>query len=129
MLSEDAKEQIRTAYFRLVEEKSLSPRRGQRQMVAEIAKCLSRIDDPDNELTPHCVIEAGTGTGKTIAYTVAAVPVARALNKSLVISTATIALQEQLVLKDLPDIRSPQRPGIRLRPGQGPQALPVPVPA
>ena len=106
MLSEDAKEQIRTAYFRLVEEKSLSPRRGQRQMVAEIAKCLSRIDDPDNELTPHCVIEAGTGTGKTIAYTVAAVPVARALNKSLVISTATIALQEQLVLKDLPDIRS-----------------------
>ena len=61
--------------------------------------------DSEEELTPHCVIEAGTGTGKTIAYTLAAIPVAQALGKSLVISTATIALQEQLVLKDLPDIR------------------------
>ena len=47
----------------------------------------------------------GTGTGKTIAYAVAAIPVARALNKRLVVATATIALQEQFVNKDLPDIR------------------------
>ncbi|MGL4566199.1 MAG: ATP-dependent DNA helicase DinG, partial [Halioglobus sp.] len=52
-----------------------------------------------------CVIEAGTGTGKTIAYAVAAIPVARALNKRLVVATATIALQEQFVNKDLPDIK------------------------
>jgi len=105
LLAEETKEQIREAYSRLVEQKSLSPRWGQRQMIAEIANTLSRIGVEDAELEPHAVIEAGTGTGKTIAYALAAIPVARALNKSLVISTATIALQEQLVLKDLPDIR------------------------
>ena len=105
LLTEDTKQHIRDAYFRLVEAKGLNARWGQRQMIAEIANTLARIDEPDAELAPHCVIEAGTGTGKTIAYAVAAIPVAQALGKSLVISTATIALQEQLVLKDLPDIR------------------------
>jgi ATP-dependent DNA helicase DinG len=105
LLTEATKQHIRDAYFRLVEEKGLNPRWGQRQMIAEIAKTLARIDEPDGELAPHCVIEAGTGTGKTIAYAVAAIPVAQALGKSLIISTATIALQEQLVIKDLPDIR------------------------
>jgi ATP-dependent DNA helicase DinG len=105
LLAEDTKQKIRDAYFRLIEEKSLNPRWGQRQMIAEIANTLARIDSTDTEHSPHCVIEAGTGTGKTIAYAVAAIPVAQALNKTLVISTATIALQEQLVHKDLPDIR------------------------
>ncbi|MGI9322713.1 MAG: ATP-dependent DNA helicase DinG, partial [Pseudomonadales bacterium] len=49
-------------------------------------------------------VEAGTGTGKTIAYTLAAIPVARAYKKTIVIATATIALQEQIVYQDLPDI-------------------------
>jgi len=105
VLTEVTKQRIRDAYFRLVEQKSLSPRWGQRQMIAEIANTLARIGDDSADFAPHCVIEAGTGTGKTIAYAVAAIPVAQALEKSLIISTATIALQEQLVLKDLPDIR------------------------
>ncbi len=105
LLDELTKQQIRDAYFRLVEEQSLSPRWGQRQMIAEIANALARIDEADNPAAPVCVIEAGTGTGKTIAYAVAAIPVAQALGKKLVVSTATIALQEQLVNKDLPDIR------------------------
>ncbi|HEY7775925.1 MAG TPA: ATP-dependent DNA helicase DinG, partial [Kineobactrum sp.] len=50
-------------------------------------------------------IEAGTGTGKTIAYAVTAIPLAQALGKRLVVATATVALQEQFVNKDLPDIR------------------------
>jgi len=105
LLSEETKQHIRDAYARLMEEKSLNPRWGQRQMIAEIANTLARIESADAEHSPHCVIEAGTGTGKTIAYAVAAIPVAQTLNKKLIISTATIALQEQLVHKDLPDIR------------------------
>ena len=105
MLSEESKEEIRKAYTGLIEGKRLSPRWGQRQMIAEIANTLARMEDDDPEATPQVAIEAGTGTGKTIAYTVAAIPLARAMGKTLVISTATIALQEQLVLKDLPDIR------------------------
>ncbi len=108
MLSEDLKDTIREAYSALVESKSLTPRWGQRQMIAEIANTLSRIPPPGVErggLPAVCVIEAGTGTGKTIAYAVAAIPMAKALGKRLVVATATIALQEQFVNKDLPDIR------------------------
>ncbi len=108
MLSEDLKGSIREAYGAIVERKSLTPRWGQRQMIAEIANTLSRIPLPGEtgENVPAvCVIEAGTGTGKTIAYAVAAIPMAQALGKRLVVATATIALQEQFVNKDLPDIR------------------------
>jgi ATP-dependent DNA helicase DinG len=105
LLDDLTKQQIRDAYFRLIEEKSLSPRWGQRQMVAEVANALARMDDPAAPGPAVCVVEAGTGTGKTIAYAVAAIPVALALGKKLVVSTATIALQEQFVNKDLPDIR------------------------
>ena len=69
-------------------------------MIAEVANTLG-----DAERSPFLAIEAGTGTGKTIAYTIAALPVAKAQSKTLVIATATIALQEQLILKDLPEIK------------------------
>lgn len=108
MLSEDIKNKIREAYNAIVESKSLTPRWGQRQMIAEIANTLSRISHPGSDMSDEpavCVIEAGTGTGKTIAYAVAAIPMAQALDKRLVVATATIALQEQFVNKDLPDIR------------------------
>lgn len=108
MLSEDIKSKIREAYNAIVESKSLTPRWGQRQMIAEIANTLSRISASGADASDQpavCVIEAGTGTGKTIAYAVAAIPMAQALQKRLVVATATIALQEQFVNKDLPDIR------------------------
>ncbi len=108
MLSEELKGSIRDAYNAIVESKSLTPRWGQRQMIAEIANTLSRIPTVEGEERGPpavCVIEAGTGTGKTIAYAVAAIPMAQALGKRLVVATATIALQEQFINKDLPDIR------------------------
>ncbi len=108
MLSEPLKDTIREAYSALVQSKSLTPRWGQRQMIAEIANTLSRIPQSGaggSDLPAVCVIEAGTGTGKTIAYAVAAIPMAKSLGKRLVVATATIALQEQFVNKDLPDIR------------------------
>jgi ATP-dependent DNA helicase DinG len=69
-------------------------------MIAEVANALA---DPDAE-TPIAVVEAGTGTGKTIAYLVAALPIARARAKKLVVASATVALQEQLLFRDLPDV-------------------------
>ena len=100
MLNEDLKAAIRDAYSAIIEGKSLTPRWGQRQMIAEIANTLARIPAPGQApcgLPAVCVIEAGTGTGKTIAYAVSAIPIARALNKRLVVATATIALQEQFL--------------------------------
>jgi len=108
LLTEELKGRIRDAYAALMESKSLIPRWGQRQMIAEIANTLGRIPGPGQHPSPEpavCVIEAGTGTGKTIAYAVTAIPMAQALGKRLVVATATIALQEQFVNKDLPDIK------------------------
>ena len=102
MLTDAIKETIQSAYTSLLDSKELKARYGQRLMIAEVARTLTAKNDQQD--TPVCVVEAGTGTGKTIAYTVAAVPVAQALEKTLVISTATVALQEQIIYKDLPDI-------------------------
>lgn len=74
-------------------------------MIADIARTLGNIDKDNHEQPFVCTLEAGTGTGKTIAYVIAALPIAKEQNKKLIISTATIALQEQILLKDLPDIQ------------------------
>ena len=48
---------------------------------------------------------AGTGTGKTIAYALATIPIAKQLKKKIVVATGTVALQEQIIYQDLPAIR------------------------
>ena len=65
-------------------------RRGQLQMAEEVAKAL--------EQRRHLIVEAGTGTGKTLAYLL---PVIRS-GKRVIISTGTKTLQEQLFYKDVP---------------------------
>jgi ATP-dependent DNA helicase DinG len=50
----------------------------------------------------HLVVEAGTGTGKTLAYLVPAVAAATARGGRVVVSTGTKNLQEQLMGKDIP---------------------------
>lgn len=104
MLADEVKSIIQSAYRQLLESRELTPRYGQRLMIAEIAKTLSTLTDKDAP-PPICVVEAGTGTGKTLAYVLAVLPLARALNFKVVIATATVALQEQVMLKDLPEIQ------------------------
>ncbi|WP_417500505.1 ATP-dependent DNA helicase DinG [Marinobacter sp.] len=107
-LTEDIKQQIQQSYREVLAGKGVRARYGQRLMIAEIAKYMGEITENDGQRTSPpaaCVVEAGTGTGKTLAYLIAAIPVARALGKTLVISTATVALQDQIVLKDLPDLK------------------------
>lgn len=50
----------------------------------------------------HLAVQAGTGTGKSLAYLVPAIRHAVAKGTTVVVSTATIALQRQLVERDLP---------------------------
>src|SRR5690606_24869394 len=108
MLSTELKSQIQGAYTRFLEAKDLKPRYGQRLMIAEVTKVLGAIkadDEGRRDGEPAVVaVEAGTGTGKTVAYSLAAIPTAKAAGKRLVIATATVALQEQIVHKDLPDL-------------------------
>lgn len=52
----------------------------------------------------HLMVEAGTGTGKSLAYLIPAAAWALRNGERVVISTNTIALQDQLVNKDIPDM-------------------------
>ncbi|HEY9133489.1 MAG TPA: ATP-dependent DNA helicase DinG [Dyella sp.] len=96
MLTDDTKEAIRAAYTRLKEGlPGFRARASQGKMIAEVAKALA-------ETGGAAVIEAPTGTGKSMAYLIAGFEVARAQKKKLLIATATVALQEQLVQRDIP---------------------------
>lgn len=52
----------------------------------------------------HLMVEAGTGTGKSLAYLIPAAQWALQNGERVVVSTNTIALQDQLINKDLPDL-------------------------
>jgi ATP-dependent DNA helicase DinG len=65
-------------------------REGQREMAVAVADSI--------ESGRHLVVQAGTGTGKTLAYLVPAV----VTGARVVVATATKALQDQLAGKDLP---------------------------
>lgn len=54
----------------------------------------------------HLMVEAGTGTGKSVAYLVPAAVWAVQNESRVVISTNTINLQDQLIKKDIPDVRA-----------------------
>ncbi|MGW3343204.1 ATP-dependent DNA helicase [Nonomuraea rubra] len=71
-----------------------SERQGQVTMVRAVQKA---IDDEE-----HLAVQAGTGTGKSLAYLVPSIRHAMGSDSPVVISTATIALQRQLVDRDLP---------------------------
>ena len=91
----------------------LRPRAGQREMAAQVAHTFAQAhlgkptegeDSPPNTaVAPSiAVIQAGTGVGKSLAYSAPAIAMALQRGTRVVISTATVALQEQLVNKDLP---------------------------
>src|ERR1700748_2707532 len=54
----------------------------------------------------HLIVEAGTGTGKTLAYLLPALRLARERQQRIIISTGTKNLQEQLFFKDVPFLES-----------------------
>jgi ATP-dependent DNA helicase DinG len=58
----------------------------------------------------HLAVQAGTGTGKSLAYLVPAIRHAVAADTTVVVSTATIALQRQLVDRDLPRLAGALEP-------------------
>ncbi|MBO0855533.1 MAG: ATP-dependent DNA helicase [Nocardia sp.] len=69
-------------------------RSGQQTMSAAVAHAIDTKE--------HLAVQAGTGTGKSLAYLVPSLRHAVRTGRTVVISTATIALQRQLVDRDLP---------------------------
>jgi len=108
MLSENQKKLIQSTYRKFTDREGFRPRYGQRVMIAEIAKYLGSIEENGQGLRKSppsvCVVEAGTGTGKTLAYSISVLPLALEEGRTVIISTATTALQEQVMSKDLPEL-------------------------
>ncbi|MFG1775069.1 ATP-dependent DNA helicase [Micromonospora sp. NPDC049048] len=79
-------------------------RPGQQQMATAIEECVQERE--------HLLVQAGTGTGKSLAYLTPALTV----DGPVVVSTATLALQSQLVDHDLPRLADAVEPVLGRRP-------------
>lgn len=92
-------------------------RDGQIEMAEAVARAFATGE--------HLAVQAGTGTGKSLAYLVPAIAHSLDDNRPVVVSTATIALQRQLVDRDLPRLADslsgalPRRPVFALLKGRG----------
>jgi len=86
-------EKMRKALDAAVEAIGGQPREGQIEMAEAVANALSNRH--------HLLVQAGTGTGKSLAYLVPAL----VHGKKVLVATATLALQRQLVERDLPRIK------------------------
>ncbi|NKX52443.1 DEAD/DEAH box helicase, partial [Arthrobacter deserti] len=69
-------------------------RPGQHEMAARVSEAIA-----DGR---HLLVQAGTGTGKSLAYLVPLIEHALAGSKPAIVATATLALQAQIVNRDLP---------------------------
>lgn len=90
-------------------------RDGQHQMAVAVAETIDKGE--------HLLVQAGTGTGKSLGYLVPAVRHAVLENEHVVVSTATLALQRQIMTRDLPLVAKalephlPRTPSIALLKG------------
>lgn len=98
MLTDEIKTHIRDAHERLVSHAGIRKRSAQNRLIAEAA----RVAAGGEGALRHSVVEAPTGTGKSLGYLLGAIPAAMARKKKLVIATATVVLQQQLLANELP---------------------------
>ena len=73
-------------------------------MIGAIAKTLRQVPSAPDD-TPICVVEGPPGTGKTLGIMASAIPAGLHFRKKVVISTANVGLQEQIINRDLPQFR------------------------
>ncbi|MFC5142682.1 ATP-dependent DNA helicase [Actinomycetospora rhizophila] len=85
-----------------------SEREGQQQMAAAVERALRTGE--------HLAVQAGTGTGKSLAYLIPAVRHALEGEQAVIVATATIALQTQLVDRDLPRLSKALEPELGREP-------------
>lgn len=85
-----------------------SRRAGQVRMAEAVTTAL--------EKERHLAVQAGTGTGKSLAYLVPAFRHAQGTGHTVIVSTATLALQRQLVERDLPRLAEALEPHLEKKP-------------
>lgn len=99
----DMKALTQEAYLKLRELRSdMVARQGQRLMIGRVAQAVMAgvYRGPSAQGERLIAVHAPTGSGKTVAYSIGVLPSAKAAGKKVVISTSTVALQEQVLRED-----------------------------
>ena len=97
-----------TALAAAVEALGGEDREGQLAMAEAVASTLAG--------SGHLLVQAGTGTGKSLAYLVPAILHATSPDRRVIVATATLALQHQLISRDLPRVADALEPILGRRP-------------
>ena len=92
--------EIEECYKKIINNQHIKEREDQKRMIMKIVKTLAK--KTEKKLEKICIIEAGTGIGKSLAYVLAGINTALYFNKKLCISTSNITLQEQLLTTEIP---------------------------
>ena len=94
-LTDSDKAAVKRAFDALRATPGFKTRGSQNRMIAMVARALGTTGG-------GALVEAPTGVGKSLGYLTAGVPIALAHKRALIIGTGTVALQEQLVNRDIP---------------------------
>lgn len=105
MIPTKVKQNMQRTLESLRQTPGFSSRRGQMIMFAEIAKSIHGVYQEQAEQHRSIVVEGQTGAGKTLGYLLPAICSALALKKQVVVATANVALQQQIINHDLPRLR------------------------
>ena len=113
--------QVRHLYDEWLGQNEFRSRPSQVEMMTFIESIVNQ------DLAKIGVVEAATGTGKTVAYAATAIPLAKEHSKTVVIATATVTLQEQIVQQDLPSLRKASDVGFTFSLAKGRQRYVCPM--
>lgn len=105
MVPEKVKSLMQKTLNAMREQTGFSSRKGQMIMFAEVAKTIHGVYQETDQPHRALVVEGQTGAGKTLGYLLPAICSAIALKKHVVVATANVALQQQIINHDLPRIR------------------------
>lgn len=105
MVPKNVKSQMQTTLNALREQSAFGRRQGQMTMFAEVAKTIYGHYQQGDQAHRALVVEGQTGAGKTLGYLLPAICSAIALKKHVVVATANVALQQQIINHDLPRLR------------------------
>lgn len=119
---------IQDAYASLLGN-GMKRRHGQELMLQEVARTLSLAGSDSAGVNRISLINAPTGTGKTLGYLLPGLLMAEELKLPLVVATSSVALQGQLIEKDVPLAAKALSlsPKVALAVGQGRYACPVKI--
>lgn len=105
MIPTKVKQQMQRTLESMRDTPGFRSRRGQMIMFAEVAKAIHGVYQEQAEQHRSIVVEGQTGAGKTLGYLLPALCSALALKKQVVVATANVALQQQIINHDLPRLR------------------------